>query len=277
MFVRSRLLSQEFLILVKYQCQYYPFCMKFLPTSPCNSKRRSIVSCLVLLSVALTISVARDGSAQTQAQNDSPATSPAASATASPGSWFTQKEILPGASNGLKLLNIGAAMLIGFLGAAAFYAGVRFGFISNESREQLLSFLKHPPNPKKERLFFYGFGGIVAGVFQWAQPDVLAPIQAFVLGATWPSVVTRIMSGSTPSFPSATSIVNTTPPPKPDEKANGKTAIVVVPRKAAETGDKATTDLKASVEKTAAAENEPSRADEPPAENQPTSENKPAS
>lgn len=46
---------------------------------------------------------------------------------------------------------------------------------------------------------FCGFGGVVALVFQLADVGKLVPIQAFVLGATWPSVVTRVMSPSAPT------------------------------------------------------------------------------
>lgn len=197
----------------------------FRSAHPILSWGQVSVFCAALITFSACYSFAQTSPASVPGATASPTESPGAT----PASWFIQTEILPDSSNGLKMLNIGSAVLIGFLGAAAFYAGVRFGFISNESREQLLTFIKHPPNPRNERLFFYFFGGIVAGVFQWAQPDVLAPIQAFVLGATWPSVVTRIMSGSTPGVPSASSIVNATPPTLPGEKKTVEEAIVVVP------------------------------------------------
>lgn len=96
-------------------------------------------------------------------------------------------------------LNITYAFIVGSLGAGAFFFGIFCGFISRESRERLLEFLtkKDTGNAKAGLLFlFCVFGGIVAAVFQAAQASVFAPIQAFVLGATWPSVVTRIMSGN---------------------------------------------------------------------------------
>jgi hypothetical protein len=111
--------------------------------------------------------------------------------------WFAAEKFAEKTTNLLKFLNVIAAVLIGFLGALAFYAGVKFGFISRETRKTLLEYLPDSDTAVRHRKHFYFMGGIVAGIFQWAQPDVLAPIQAFVLGATWPSVVTRIMSGST--------------------------------------------------------------------------------
>jgi hypothetical protein len=87
----------------------------------------------------------------------------------------------------VRIGNISAAVLIGTLGALAFYAGVKFGFISPESRKTLLRYLPAERINRGSRNYFYVLGGVVAGIFQWAQPDVLSPIQAFVLGATWPS------------------------------------------------------------------------------------------
>jgi hypothetical protein len=60
-------------------------------------------------------------------------------------------------------------------------------------------------------------------VFQWAQADVLAPIQAFVLGATWPSVVTRIMTGSAP----APGSLSQTPAPVLQNLVGGSGASVI--------------------------------------------------
>jgi hypothetical protein len=90
------------------------------------------------------------------------------------------------------LLPISLAFVVGVCGAWCFYSGVRYGLIDRTSRKAIL---QHLPD-KEIPLLFCFLGGIVAAVFQAAQPHVFAPIQAFVLGATWPSVVTRIMSGS---------------------------------------------------------------------------------
>lgn len=117
--------------------------------------------------------------------------------------WLGSEKVSATTTNLLRIFNILAAALIGTLGALAFYAGVKFGFISRDTRKTLLEFLPDSAVgiAVRSRKHFYFMGGIVAAIFQWAQPDVLAPIQAFVLGATWPSVVTRIMSGSTNPVP----------------------------------------------------------------------------
>src|SRR5688572_17668740 len=87
-------------------------------------------------------------------------------------------------------INVMAATAIGFFGAWAFYIGVITGFIERTARDDVLLHLVDDPRaipPARRsllRFFFYFFGGVVAGVFQWAQADTLAPIQAFVLGIT---------------------------------------------------------------------------------------------
>jgi hypothetical protein len=110
------------------------------------------------------------------------------------------------------LLNVICAALIGTAGAIAFFAGVKFGFIDRDLRSRTMEFLISPPRTRfLDRQVFYFLGGIVAAIFQWAQPDTLAPIQAFVLGATWPSVVTRIMSGSSKDGSAVNKLIETPP------------------------------------------------------------------
>jgi hypothetical protein len=117
------------------------------------------------------------------------------------------------------------AFLIGFGGAAAFHYGVFIGFIARDSRASLLEFL-HIESVVAARLsrrdmsllwlrrvLFWMFGGGVAVVFQMADADSLVPIQAFVLGASWPSVVTQLMSGR--SLPPPPQPANLSPPPQP--------------------------------------------------------------
>jgi len=45
-------------------------------------------------------------------------------------------------------------------------------------------------------LAFVALGGGIALVFQWAQGVVFAPIQALVLGATWPTVISNFLAKS---------------------------------------------------------------------------------
>ena len=105
--------------------------------------------------------------------------------------------------------NISAAFAIGSLGAWAFYFGVYIGLIARTDRPSILQFLQDeagpnnvPPAAKRfhYRLYYGLFGGVIAAVFQAAQWQTIAPIQALVLGATWYSVITNIMTGSQPKI-----------------------------------------------------------------------------
>ncbi len=119
--------------------------------------------------------------------------------------------------------SVTGAFIVGSLGAGAFFLGVFCGFISRESRERLLEFLgdRATGTPKTLLLLaFCAFGGVVASVFQAAQASLFAPIQAFVLGATWPSVVTRIMSGNDQS-PGLTALANSPASQIPTPKSGG--------------------------------------------------------
>jgi len=117
------------------------------------------------------------------------------------------------------------AFVIGTAGAAAFHLGVYAGFIARESRPGLLEFLhtefmnrttvsaREKQVARLLRTAFWCFGGIVAVVFQAADADSLVPIQAFVLGASWPTVVTQLMSGrNSPPPPQPANISPKTPP-----------------------------------------------------------------
>ncbi len=152
-----------------------------------------------------------------------------------PGTTWTQlwlyypQHAIPRNSNLRALLNVLCAIMIGWAGALAFLAGVRYGFISRTTRDKTLEFLANPPWWRLlDRSMFYLLGGIVAGVFQWAQPDTLAPIQAFVLGATWPSVVMRVMAGSSSPDTVAEKIL-ATPPEKIATPAGKSATSAIVP------------------------------------------------
>ncbi len=121
----------------------------------------------------------------------------------SPG--ILQKVVIEFAAwDGKGIINVTLAGFVGILGAISFYYGVYTGFIGRESRSETLQYLS---GPLGNRLHYTGvfclLGGVVAAVFQAAQHETFAPIQAFVLGATWPSVVTRIMSGQASGVESA--------------------------------------------------------------------------
>jgi hypothetical protein len=132
--------------------------------------------------------------------------------------------------------SVTGAFVVGTLGAAAFFLGVFFGFISRDSRERLLEYLSNKNTGTIDRwplILFCIFGGVVAAVFQAAQAAIFAPIQAFVLGATWPSVVTRIMSGNGQQ-PSLTALASGPPSQIPAPKAGGSAAdaeVVIKPKR----------------------------------------------
>jgi hypothetical protein len=105
-----------------------------------------------------------------------------------PGIWFDQAY---GAVGGKRLLITLLAFFIGGLGAWAFLIGVQVGLVARGQRETLLLFLEG--NYLLQSMFVF-FGGVIAAVFQLGQPLSFAPIQALVLGATWPSVLSQYIS-----------------------------------------------------------------------------------
>jgi uncharacterized membrane protein len=93
---------------------------------------------------------------------------------------------------------------IGCAGGLCYYMGVYFGFIDRRERDSILQYM----TTGQAFWLFCALGGIVALVFQTAQIDTLVPIQAFVLGATWPSVVNRMISGNSSGPGKLTDIIN---------------------------------------------------------------------
>lgn len=107
------------------------------------------------------------------------------------------KEASPWTTFWFPALRVFSAFAIGLVGSSAYFAGVYLGFIERRSRPMILKFLLFPKGTTNlpRIAWFVAFGGLIAAVFQWAQLDALAPIQALVLGASWPSALTRAMSG----------------------------------------------------------------------------------
>jgi hypothetical protein len=87
--------------------------------------------------------------------------------------------------------NLFGSFLIGLIGALCYCWGIKYGFIQHDS-DTGPSYMQTP----MDMLLFCSLGGLVALVFQSPQAETLTPIQAFVLGATWPSVVNRVISGN---------------------------------------------------------------------------------
>jgi hypothetical protein len=78
---------------------------------------------------------------------------------------------------------------VGLVGAFAYLFAVRAGLIDEALEKKLAATWN---NHVFRNWFLFVFcGGLVAGVFQLGQGAVFAPIQAFVLGITWFSVVSR--------------------------------------------------------------------------------------
>jgi hypothetical protein len=97
------------------------------------------------------------------------------------------------------------AALIGGAGSLAYFSALFFGFIQGE---EILA--KLWPTIKTLRwhfkvlriFWFMLIGGAVAFIFQLPQGD-LAPIQAFIVGTTWPTIVAQILTSRQAESPQA--------------------------------------------------------------------------
>jgi hypothetical protein len=106
--------------------------------------------------------------------------------------------------------NLFGSFLIGLIGALCYCWGIQYGFIERASKTTP-SYMKSA----MDMLLFCSLGGLVALVFQSPQAETLTPIQAFVLGATWPSVVNRVIAGnSQPPGSEAKKYVSSNNPPE---------------------------------------------------------------
>jgi hypothetical protein len=129
------------------------------------------------------------------------------------------------------VINVLLAGVVGILGALSFYYGVYTGFINPDSREKTLKYFSGSIWIKLHYTgMFCLLGGVVAAVFQAAQASTFAPIQAFVLGATWPSVVTRIMSGGAEPTKSARDLADAASNaiPRPTSSKTAADAEVII-------------------------------------------------
>jgi hypothetical protein len=95
------------------------------------------------------------------------------------------------------------AVAIGAIGSSAYFAALMLGFLGDAPIAQLRpKFLILRGSPLVGRLgrgrvaIFIILGSFVALVFQLAQQGSFAPVQSFVLGATWPSVVSQYLARS---------------------------------------------------------------------------------
>lgn len=93
------------------------------------------------------------------------------------------------------------AAIIGGLGSAAYLTALLLGFLGDGPIAQLrprFEVVKGTPAVKSlsgpRLVLFAVFGAFVASVFQLPQGALLAPIQALVIGATWPTVISQILT-----------------------------------------------------------------------------------
>lgn len=97
---------------------------------------------------------------------------------------------------GQQFCNVLAAFAIGCLGSWSFIIGVTTGLIARAQRNDILLYLS---SSQLVQALYVFCGGIIAAVFQLGQPSSFAPIQALVLGATWPSVLSQYLSSASTS------------------------------------------------------------------------------
>ena len=94
-------------------------------------------------------------------------------------------------------------LTVGSVGSSAYLTALLLGFLGDSAITQLRPKFERlrgaPPRAElslAKVLAFVALGGGIALVFQWAQGVVFAPIQALVLGATWPTVISNFLAKS---------------------------------------------------------------------------------
>lgn len=85
---------------------------------------------------------------------------------------------------------LAVALVCGFIGSVAYLKAMDWGFMSGELIDTIRARMGRWPS----RPGFALIGGMVALVFQVPQGATLAPIQAFVLGITWPFIVSQYVA-----------------------------------------------------------------------------------
>ena len=83
------------------------------------------------------------------------------------------------------------AIVLGAGGSTSYYTALHFRMISVPDQDNLLQRF----NPRSRVAWFAAIGGFVALVFQLAQFNSFAPVQSFVFGMTWPTLVSQYLSG----------------------------------------------------------------------------------
>ncbi len=83
------------------------------------------------------------------------------------------------------------SILIGVIGSTAYYTALNFGYLGGKDRDELLKTFR----PRSRVVWYATIGGLVAAVFQLAQITSFAPVQSFVLGITWPILISQYLAG----------------------------------------------------------------------------------
>jgi len=97
------------------------------------------------------------------------------------------------------------AAVIGAGGSLAYFTALLFGFVQSEAILEKIwpSARSVSLAGRLLRVFWFTLiGAVVAFIFQLPQ-DKLAPIQAFIVGTTWPTIVSQTLTGRQGESPKA--------------------------------------------------------------------------
>ena len=79
------------------------------------------------------------------------------------------------------------SFIVGVIGSTSYFVALKIGFITSDKIEEKFQRTGAPVG-------FVIIGGAVAVIFQLPQAEVFTPIQSFVLGITWPFIVSQYVS-----------------------------------------------------------------------------------
>lgn len=79
------------------------------------------------------------------------------------------------------------SFIVGVIGSAGYFVALKLGFITADKIEEKFKTTGAP-------VAFVIIGGAVAIIFQLPQAETFTPIQSFVLGITWPFIVSQYVS-----------------------------------------------------------------------------------
>jgi hypothetical protein len=92
---------------------------------------------------------------------------------------------------GLQLWDVVGAFIIGAFGSIGFLVTVAAGLVPYSAKPSIQAIAG-----SLGLCGLYVFlGGFIAAVFQVAQPGTFAPIQALIVGVTWPAIVNQYLGG----------------------------------------------------------------------------------